>query len=327
MSVNRFMTEHDGALPFAPWEDGEREPTGSGHLEWWYFDAQFTDGGTVAVTVATKPPGGDVSPPFSPTVRVQYVSAEGVSTQVQPVFPAEQFSAREDRCDVRVGPNHISGDLHTYQVVTRDPQVSLDLRFTATVPSARIGTGRKLLGTSGQHAGWVVPVPRADVTGTVVVGGDIVPVAGEGYHDHNWYDTGFREFMQEWYWARGQFGDDTIIFGADTSTPATGSVTLPFMIYSHAGGMPIATDRNGAVTVESWRDEDGERIPDHLGFHWRDGDDEIGIEMTDTHLLRGYGEHGMHYRRLSSTATLTTRMGGAQRQDTNRLIFEHTYFD
>ncbi|MET7402452.1 lipocalin-like domain-containing protein [Dactylosporangium sp. NPDC005572] len=323
------MTGQDGARPFAPWEDGEREPTGPGHLEWWYFDAQFTDGGTVAVTVATKPPGGDVSPPLRPTVRVQYVSPEGVSTQVQPEFPAEWFAAQEDRCDVRIGPNHISGDLRTYQVVTRDPQVSLDLTFTATVPCARIGTGRKLLGPSGQHAGWVVPLPRADVTGTVVVGGDLVPVAGEGYHDHNWYDTGFREFLQEWYWGRGQFGDDTIIFGAETSRPAAGGVTLPFMIFSPDGRMPIRTDRDGAVTVDDWREEDGERIPDRLRFDWHDPDsaDEVGVELTGTHLLRGYAEHGMHYRRLSGNATLRARIGGEERQGTNRLIFEHTYVD
>jgi hypothetical protein len=197
------------------------------------------------------------------------------------------------------------------------------------VPSARIGTGRKILGPGGQHAGWVVPVPRADVIGTVTVGGDVIPVSGEGYHDHNWYDTGFGDFMQEWYWARGQFGDDTLIFGADTSKPATGSVTLPFMIYSHDGATPIATDRNGAISVDGWRAEDGERIPDRLRFEWQDpdGTDEIAVEMTDTRLLRSYVTNGMHYRRLSSTATLRTRIDAEQRQDTNRLIFEHTYFD
>ncbi len=50
---------------------------------------------------------------------------------------------------------------------------------------------------------WIVALPRASVTGELVVHGKKIPVSGNGYHDHNWFSNLSMVFnVWGWYWGK-----------------------------------------------------------------------------------------------------------------------------
>src|ERR1700736_3521886 len=83
-------------------------------------------------------------------------------------FPASQFQASRNECNVHIGPNWLRGDLHRYEVSLETPALSIQLTFTGTIPAARIGTGETQLGEKDTF-GWLVAVPRGTVTGTITL--------------------------------------------------------------------------------------------------------------------------------------------------------------
>jgi hypothetical protein len=94
-------------------EDGMRTEGGPGGYEWWYFDTHLQDDSSLVIVLYTKPllkPDGELAPfaslqldrPGQPPIRVE--------THVSP----DAFSARRDRCNVRIGENTFCGDLHDY---------------------------------------------------------------------------------------------------------------------------------------------------------------------------------------------------------------------
>src|SRR5947209_11481085 len=98
----------------APWEDGLRADTGPGNFEWWYFDAHFDDGVTVVVVFLTKPllQRGNA---LTPTIQL-FITLPTRKLTALPFYPADQFRAAKDGCDVRIGPNWVRGDLHRYEL-------------------------------------------------------------------------------------------------------------------------------------------------------------------------------------------------------------------
>ncbi|MHB8875935.1 MAG: hypothetical protein ACYC8T_19780, partial [Myxococcaceae bacterium] len=62
--------------------------------------------------------------------------------------------------------------------------------------------------------GWVVPMPRAAVEGTVTMGGTVRRVRGAGYHDHNWGELNLLDTMGYWYWGRLTSADSTVVYAS-----------------------------------------------------------------------------------------------------------------
>jgi hypothetical protein len=116
------------------WEDGLRTDGSKDTYEWWYFDAHLDDGAKLVIDFLTKPLA-DVGQPLTPCVRFTLDQADGTQVQRIALVPAAAFAARQDRCDVRIGPNTFTGDLHTYQIHLAIADVEADITLTGTVPA------------------------------------------------------------------------------------------------------------------------------------------------------------------------------------------------
>jgi hypothetical protein len=178
----------------ASWEDGLRIHTGRGTFEWWYFDAHFEDGSTAVIVFGTKPLI-ERNGPLKPINSLTITRPDGTKAVSFLVFPADQFKAEKEACDVRVGPNWTRGDLHRYELHFEGNSLAADLTFTGIVPPWRPGAGKAYFGNLDHFFGWLPSIPHGTVEGTLTYDGQSRDVKGTGYHDHNWGNVGLNEVM------------------------------------------------------------------------------------------------------------------------------------
>lgn len=235
----------------APWEDGMRTDGGAGTFEWWYFDANLADGSKLVITFYTKD-FSDVSGPLAPIVSVEFDRADGahVSEEFHLSSHAD-FSASKTGCDVRIGPNHFSGDLHTYTIHAETASIQADVTLTGQVPSWRPETGTFLFGADEKHYfAWLPSVPRGQADVRVTYDGTTTAYSGVGYHDHNWGNVSMMELINHWYWARAKIGDYTVIAANLTVEDKYSNTQLPIFMLAK-GDQIIADDgRNVQFNVE-----------------------------------------------------------------------------
>jgi len=137
------------------------EPKAPGGYEWWYFDSHLHDGSSLVIVFYTKPqlkPDGELAPfaslelgrPGQPPIRVE--------AHVSP----DAFSARRDRCDVRIGENTFRGNLHEYDIHFSHDGVTVDIKLTGQVPSWRPTSGCMFFGEHDEHLfAWLAACPKA----------------------------------------------------------------------------------------------------------------------------------------------------------------------
>ena len=92
-------------------------------------------------TAASASSGGVATP--TPLLRLPLALAGAggeVALKVQAMKP-EEFAASKDRCDVRIGDNSFSGDLHSYKISAQIENVAVDVNLTGEVPAWRPSTG------------------------------------------------------------------------------------------------------------------------------------------------------------------------------------------
>ncbi len=270
-----------------PWEDGLRAETGPGSFEWWYFDAHLDNGTTVVIVFATKPileRGG----PLKPVVLLTLNCPTSGRISRSAFFPAAQFHAARETCDVTIGPNHVQGDLHTYQLhveMPADPAANsgptiVDLTFTGLVPPWRPGAGKSYFGGLDRYFAWLPAIPYGTVEGTIDCDDEIHPVSGVGYHDHNWGNIGLNEVMDHWYWGRARIGDYTLIYVEQIGAQAYGYARMP--VFLLAKGDQVLTSDGSKLTMKASDfvpHPGGRAWPREVDFHWQDGGDSIHISL------------------------------------------------
>lgn len=308
-----------------PWEDGLREQPRPGSLEWWYFDAHFADGSALVVVFMTKPTDASAGP-ISPLMKAQLTLPTGeIVSSIQP-YPAEAFQASRDHCDVHIGPHWVRGDLHRYEFATQAPELSLHLTFTATVPAARTGTGRTLIGER-DYLGWLVAIPRGTVEGTITVRGQTRTVHGEGYHDHNWGTLPFEDYLREWYWGRAYLGDYTIIFSLTHALPAYGNTTLPQILLARGSHILLTTGQGAQMRILRERQEQGAAVPELAAFTWNDAHNQVELTLQLTKILVNEVQGGVvRMQRFLANGTLRVTFNGAQEEEHGPVIYEHPTF-
>ncbi len=174
-----------------------------GLYEWWYFDAILNNGYKVVVFFYAANPnpgtGGRTG------VELVLLRPNGVKTQRFIAYPRSEFKASRERPDVQIGKNYLradySGDLPVYEIHLDEDDLAFHLTYHAQVSGWRPGSGHSRFGSVGTFA-WVVPVPRARVTGSIRDGEQTIQVEGVGYHDHNWLDFQFQRIIEYWMWGR-----------------------------------------------------------------------------------------------------------------------------
>lgn len=329
-----------------PFEDGMRTDGGPGTYEWWYFDAHLDDGAKLVVAFHLKPIMA-VAGPMVPMVTINLDLPDGRSFERRLIAPADQFAAATDTCDVRIGTNTFVGDLRTYRIRAAVEEVSVDVELVGQVPSWRPGTGHFYFGDGAERKlfAWLPSVPQGAVTVTYTVDDETHTTTGIGYHDHNWGDTVMSELMHDWYWARGQIGDYTVIASYITAEEAYGYAPITIFLLAQDG--KILTDDATKVTFSTdrhGRDEvTGKPFADVTRYDFRDRDERFAVSFTrdktivqrrylnemsaqDRAVAEANGFDGA-YLRFSGPIRLVHEITGAEEYDaTQEAIWELMYF-
>jgi hypothetical protein len=261
----------------AQWEDGQRESTGSGHYEWWYFDAHLDDGATVVVVFYTKPtinPGGELSP----LVTINLTFPDGRIIDKAYRASAQEFAAAKDRCDVRIGANRFFGDLHRYRIDATIDDVSVAIELIGEVAPWRPKSGHtyyaKAKGEPEKLFAWLPSVPQGRVTIDYQIGGIRVKATGIGYHDHNWGDAPMPKLLHDWYWARAKVGPYSVVTSCITAQRDYGYAVQTAYLLAKDGLVVADDDRKvtfatGRVSVDR---KTGKPVADITRYTYADGD-------------------------------------------------------
>lgn len=190
------------------WEDGMRTDPTKKSFEWWYFDANFSDGSTLVIVFFTKQ-AQDVNGPLKPHLQIIYTTPEGERIPFNQDFPPETFWASTGKCDVKMGENTVSGNLERYNIHLDLPEIAGDIEFKRVAPSYSTTEHRN---AKPVVFGWFPAIPYGTVTADLTHKNKKLTLKGTGYHDHNWGSMNMNDIIKYWYWGRGVAGDYYTVF-------------------------------------------------------------------------------------------------------------------
>jgi hypothetical protein len=263
-----------------PFEDGQRTEPARGVYEWWYFDAHLDDGAKLVVVFYTKPlmaPGAVLAPMI--TINLDLPDGRNLSKTLHAA--PDTFAASREGCDVRIGANRFTGDLHTYRITAAIEEVSVEIEMVGEIRPWRPKSGHIHFGPQGgEHLfAWLPSVPQGRVTATYRVGQQEQRTTGIGYHDHNWGDVPMPKLMHDWYWGRAKVGPYTVIASYITAEQAYGFEPLTIFLLARDGQI-IADDAakvtfsTGGVGTDAVT---GTPVADITRYEYRDGDERIVV--------------------------------------------------
>ena len=194
------------------WEDGSRVDGRKGSYEWWYYDSHYPDGTVLVIFFFSKMPI-DVDGPIKPIATMELTLPDGRKLSEEVYATVEESHYAKDRCDVRIGECHCSGDLRHYDVVFCGKTMSAHLTLDGTIRAWRSQTGSIFFGDSEEHYfAWLPAIPEGVAVADISYdGGKELHLEGSGYHDHNWGNISMIKLMHHWYWGRAKIGDYKVI--------------------------------------------------------------------------------------------------------------------
>ncbi len=194
----------------SPAEDGAHTLPGDKFFEWWYFDAHFDNG--YQLVVALHPRLFNVSDRPA-VIAVHLYGPDGwKAVEVAAFGPSETISA-VGRCDVRLGNSRAWDAGDHYSVYIEQGPIRAELEYQTEIEGVRVGTGVLFTDPTNERSfHWIIPIPRARVSGYLWIDGERVAVSGTGYHDHNWGNLDLYRAIRRWSWGHVVADRYTMIF-------------------------------------------------------------------------------------------------------------------
>jgi hypothetical protein len=288
-----------------PFEDGQRIEPAPGAYEWWYFDAHLDDGAKLVVVFYTKPlmaPGVVLAPMI--TINLDFPDGRSIVKTLHAAPDA--FSASRDGCDVRIGDNRFTGDLHRYRITASIEEVSVDVEMVGEIRPWRPKSGHIYFGAErGEHLfAWLPSVPQGRVTATYRVGAQERRTTGIGYHDHNWGDVQMPQLMHNWYWGRAKVGPYTVIASYITATEAHGFEPLTIFLLAKDGRIVVDDAAKVSFSMDGVRTDavTGKPVADITRYEYRDGEERIVVTFRreKTVLQRRFTDLAPWWKRLAA---------------------------
>jgi len=238
-----------------PEEDARYMLRGPFRYEWWYFHAVFENGYSTVGTIL--PLNLNHWRPWRRECAVLFaIYGPGGESRNHFIFPPRHlYRASYTHCDVLSGDNYVRGVHPHYEVHFEEGEDVAHLFFEALTPGWRPGTGINYFPFPRYRSfGWLVPVPRARVRGTLRVGVREMEVEGHGYHDHNWGEVPFARFIDNWHWGHVDCGEVGIIWSDITLCRSLGHDRI-FMFLLSKGDRLILESPEISVTYGEWRED------------------------------------------------------------------------
>jgi hypothetical protein len=205
----------------SPQKDGYKYPTISdsvsseNYLEWWYFELETEDFDMWFVYEIDNPDNVEGGIPKAAWLGTA-ILGDGIDIDTSgTAVDYGEFSASTETLDVNIDGNTIVAvDENTIVVQGYDyrADVTWDLVYHRSYfPSTPVLDSVPCGILPNDEVGYVVWMPRAVVSGTVIIGEDVFVVDGAtGYHDHNWGDP-ITFFYSPW--SKAQLSTDTFFIG------------------------------------------------------------------------------------------------------------------
>jgi len=187
------------AVEIEPKDDAYHISSHIANIEWWYFDAIFKNGYSVHIGFRTyniKKWGmvqsriniyknGKI---FSEKLKIDFFS----KFFIDPNFPTIKIN---DKTIVYFDKDFYEKNKQwRYRVNISIKNIKVNLQFIGTTKGWKIET---------TDTCWVVPLPKAKVSGEIIIDGKKIELDGIGYHDHNWgYSINTAMNNLGWYWGR-----------------------------------------------------------------------------------------------------------------------------
>jgi hypothetical protein len=221
LSILAGLVKAESSTGFTPQDIILRDDAFHGHrnfplTEWWYFDAMFDNGYSVQLSVR-------VINIFGKGIVFErldlYYNYSIIADQVTIHRITDFFASSEVPFVQLQGKTILSGTQNTtsgffdYNVSFEYPGCAALLHF--------IGCTQGWKGQQKSGEWWAVAVPRADVTGQIIVNNETIYVTGNGYHDHNWDVTAKSLLRFGWFWGKFNSPGYTVTWSALLPTRTT----------------------------------------------------------------------------------------------------------
>lgn len=205
---NRFLK----AMNIIPKDDAYHGNIRLLDIEWWYFDAVFTNGYSIHIGF-----------------RIYHIKKIGVLQTRVNIYKDGKEQSKSRKIDFFSGK--ITESDYPTIYLNKNPVVKFDKqhydktkkwKYNINLIIDNKEINLEFIGTTNgwkietPYTCWSVPVPKANVKGTIKINNDEINVEGIGYHDHNWgYSPTTAMNNLGWYWGR-LTGDKTNITWAKT---------------------------------------------------------------------------------------------------------------
>jgi predicted secreted hydrolase len=233
----------DDAYHYRYWADGRHD---NNYIEWWYFNLFDAEQDLQAIfTYLVADPENRSGRGLAQIAAVAYTT-QGIVSEID-LYPPNLFSASYAQADVQIEAHTIQVmDADTYRLVgaTRNHRLAWDLTYVRqarpwfAIDRMRVGLLR------WEQMGWLIYMPRAEVSGQVVVDGQVYAINAPGYHDHNWGEWIFSNAL--WNWA--QYSEPGLAFEmGDFIDKPVGAASIEFQ-----GERTVFTKDQYQLTHTQW---------------------------------------------------------------------------
>lgn len=213
-------------------KDTKTEKKVPGSYEWWYFDAQSSDGYKFVIIfyegnpfsrryIQAQEDDSSALAEHYPALSISFYKGD------KPIyygfrevdFQSAEFSRELPKGNV--GKNQFEGRknqtrleyiIHLNQTLSNGDSIKANLTFSADQQSQPFYTSSE---KHSEHHEWNLVMPSSHVKGNIHISGyheEEIDFKGLGYHDHNVGFESLKESFKEWYWGRYHLENSTFVY-------------------------------------------------------------------------------------------------------------------
>jgi len=249
------------------------------YTEWWYFDADFGNNLTLQFSVHVY---NILKMSFIMVNYNVYQSAVSIVSQ-RTMYPSSDFYMSSDEPYIYLGDDR----LQMIGYLGLDQQ-TMHYHISYTVEDSTMnlyyrGTTKSWKGTT-PAGDWAVILPKAYVSGSLIINDSKIKVAGIGYHDHNWNVTSAAGINFGWIWGKTSSDTYTLTWANILTTWFNGNPLL--IVNKEYNGYYSIPSNDLSFKITDLSFKDGMIIP--YGFSLEGCTDNITVDLFISALETDY---------------------------------------
>lgn len=181
------------------------------YFEWWYFDAIFDDDSSLAGSLSIN--GYHSLPETIEAISDFTLNINNKEKmEVQKNFNHKEILLLENI--ITIGKNKIERNRYNTLLHLEKDNCELTLNFKRILSGFSWGRDGRVIFTRGgdRYLAWLVPLPRAEVSGILKTSKGTFNLKGLGYNDHTWGTISLKDNISHWHWGRIHLEELTLIF-------------------------------------------------------------------------------------------------------------------